>query len=37
VKARFFKNLGLFGGLLGLVAWGPGGWSMDGRSQALEH
>jgi putative oxidoreductase len=28
-KINFFKNLGIVGGLLGLVAWGPGRWSID--------
>ena len=36
-KINFFKNLGLVGGLLGVAAWGPGGWSVDGRDQALGH
>lgn len=30
-KLNFFKNLAIVGGLLGIVAWGPGGWSIDGR------
>jgi putative oxidoreductase len=30
-KLNFFKNLAIIGGLFGIVAWGPGGWSIDGR------
>jgi putative oxidoreductase len=36
-RINFFKNLGLVGGLLGVMAWGAGGWSVDRRDQALEH
>ena len=30
-EIMFYKNLAIVGGLLGVVAWGPGGWSLDGR------
>ena len=30
-KLNFFKNLAIVAGLVGIVAWGPGGWSIDGR------
>lgn len=30
-QINFFKNLAIVGGLLGIVAWGPGDWSLDGR------
>ncbi|HXD42101.1 MAG TPA: DoxX family protein [Ramlibacter sp.] len=36
-RINFFKNLGLVGGLLTIMAWGAGGWSVDGRDHALEH
>jgi putative oxidoreductase len=36
-RINFFKNLGLVGGLLTVMAWGAGGWSVDRRDQALEH
>jgi putative oxidoreductase len=30
----FFKNIGVVGGLLMIVAFGPGGWSVDGQRKA---
>ncbi len=30
-QLNFYKNLAIVGGLLVLFAFGPGGWSMDGR------
>ena len=30
-KQAFWKNLAVVGGLLYAVAFGPGGWSLDGR------
>lgn len=27
----FFKNIAVVGGLLTVVAWGPGAWSIDGK------
>lgn len=33
-QLNFFKNMGVVGGLLAVVAWGPGGWSMDARRGA---
>lgn len=29
-QQSFFKNMAIVGGLLGIVAWGAGGWSLDG-------
>ncbi len=30
---NFWKNLAICGGLLMLIAFGPGGWSVDGRKR----
>jgi putative oxidoreductase len=30
-KLNFFKNYAITGGLLAFAAFGPGGWSLDGR------
>jgi putative oxidoreductase len=30
-QQSFFKNIGVVGGLLLVMAFGPGGWSVDGR------
>lgn len=32
-QQAFFKNIAVVGGLLALVAWGPGGFSLDARSK----
>ncbi|PAS98461.1 MAG: DoxX family protein [Candidatus Dactylopiibacterium carminicum] len=34
VELLFFKNIAVIGGLLGLAAFGAGGWSVDARKQA---
>lgn len=28
----FFKNIAVVGGLLTMMAWGPGAWSVDGKN-----
>lgn len=33
-KQAFFKNIAVVGGLLVIVAFGAGGWSIDGRRKA---
>jgi putative oxidoreductase len=33
-KQSFFKNIAVVGGLLTVVAWGPGAWSFDGKRGA---
>jgi putative oxidoreductase len=33
-KQAFFKNIAVVGGLLAFVAFGAGGWSIDGRRRA---
>ena len=33
-RQAFFKNIAVVGGLLTIMAWGPGGWSLDGRHRA---
>ncbi|HMA09724.1 MAG TPA: DoxX family protein [Ramlibacter sp.] len=33
-QLNFYKNLATIGGLLVLFAFGPGGWSVDGRRSA---
>ena len=30
-QQAFFKNIAIVGGLLLVVAWGPGSWSIDGK------
>jgi putative oxidoreductase len=30
-QQAFFKNIAVVGGLLTVVAWGPGAWSFDGK------
>jgi putative oxidoreductase len=30
-KLHFYKDLAIAGGLFAIAAWGPGGWSIDGR------
>jgi putative oxidoreductase len=30
-KQAFFKNIAVVGGLLTIVAWGPGAWSVDAK------
>lgn len=33
-QQSFFKNMAIVGGLLGIVAWGGGGWSFDGSRRS---
>jgi putative oxidoreductase len=33
-QQSFFKNMAIVGGLLTIVAWGAGGWSLDGSRRA---
>lgn len=33
-QISFFKNIAVVGGLLTVVAWGPGAWSFDGKRGA---
>jgi putative oxidoreductase len=33
-QQAFFKNIAIVGGLLVLTAFGPGGWSLDGKRSA---
>jgi putative oxidoreductase len=33
-QQAFFKNIAVVGGLLLIAAFGPGGWSVDGKRQA---
>jgi putative oxidoreductase len=35
-KLHFLKNMGIVGGMLGIVGWGPGGWSLDARRAQVE-
>ena len=30
-KTNFLKNMAIAGGLFGILAWGPGAWSLDAR------
>jgi putative oxidoreductase len=34
-KTNFLKNMAIAGGLFGIVAWGPGAWSLDGMRGRL--
>ncbi|MCY7371503.1 MAG: DoxX family protein [Polaromonas sp.] len=34
-QQAFFKNIGVVGGLLLVAAFGPGAWSLDGRSDPV--
>jgi putative oxidoreductase len=36
-QQAFFKNMAVVGGLLAIVAWGAGGWSLDGRRSGNGH
>ncbi|OOG36983.1 DoxX family protein [Polaromonas sp. A23] len=31
-QQAFFKNIAVVGGLLTIAAWGPGAWSVDGKT-----
>lgn len=35
-QQAFFKNMAVVGGLLAVVAWGAGGWSLDGRRRGRD-
>lgn len=34
-QQAFFKNIAVVGGLLTVVAWGPGAWSFDGNRDVV--
>lgn len=33
-QQAFFKNIAVVGGLLTIAAWGPGAWSVDGKTSS---
>jgi putative oxidoreductase len=36
-KTNFLKNMAVAGGLFGILAWGPGAWSLDARRADFRH